>query len=152
MISIRKAVAQDMPLLADFQLSLAQETENVQLDKAIVMKGLKALFDDPSRGQYYVAEYNQQAVGCHLITFEWSEWRNGMVWWLQSVYVSAEYRKHKIFSAMYNNLIRTIQDNPSVIGLRLYVDKSNEQAQQVYKAMGMNGEHYTVFEWMKTGS
>jgi ribosomal protein S18 acetylase RimI-like enzyme len=149
MISIRKAVVEDIALLADFQLSLALETENIALDKAIVMKGLKALFDDPSKGVYYVAEYNQKAAGCHLITFEWSEWRNGVVWWMQSVYVLAEYRKHKVFSAMYNNLIGMIQSDPSVIGLRLYVDKSNERAQQVYTAKGMNGEHYTVYEWMK---
>ena len=144
-------MVEDISLLADFQLSLARETENIALDKAIVTKGLKALFDDPSKGVYYVAEHNQESVGCHLITFEWSEWRNGMVWWLQSVYVSEEYRKHKVFSAMYNNLIRMIHSDPSVIGLRLYVDKSNERAQQVYTAMGMNGEHYTVYEWMKTG-
>ncbi|MBT1697284.1 GNAT family N-acetyltransferase [Fulvivirgaceae bacterium PWU4] len=149
MISIRKAVAADIAVIADFQLRLAHETENVKLDRAIVEKGLKALFDDPSKGTYYVAEYNGETAGCHLITFEWSEWRNGMVWWLQSVYVKESHRKNGVFRAMYDNLINLIQNDPAILGLRLYVDKTNARAQQVYASLGMNGEHYTVFEKMK---
>jgi GNAT superfamily N-acetyltransferase len=149
MVSIRKATTADIPVIADFQLSLAHETENVKLDLAIVMKGLKTLLDDPSKGTYYVAEYKGETAGCHFITFEWSEWRNGMVWWLQSVYVKESHRKNGVFRAMYNNLIDLIQNDPTVLGLRLYVDKTNAKAQRVYEALGMNGEHYTVFERMK---
>jgi ribosomal protein S18 acetylase RimI-like enzyme len=149
MVSIRKATSTDIPVIADFQLRLAQETENVTLDLAVVTRGLKALFDDPSKGTYYVAEYKDETAGCHLVTFEWSEWRNGTVWWLQSVYVKESHRKNGVFRAMYDNLINLIHNDPTVLGLRLYVDKTNVRAQQVYEALGMNGEHYTVFERMK---
>lgn len=149
MISIRKAIRADIPVIADFQLRLAHETENVKLDLAIVTRGLEALFDDASKGTYYVAEYEGETAGCHLVTFEWSEWRNGTVWWLQSVYVKEAHRKHGVFRAMYDNLINLIRNDHTVLGLRLYVDKTNTRAQQVYQALGMNGEHYTVFERMK---
>lgn len=149
MISIRQASDKDIPVIVDFQLSLAMETENIQLDRSIVTDGLNAVFNDISKGTYYVAEADGAIVGCHLITFEWSEWRNGTVWWLQSVYVKESHRKHKVFSTMYDHLKQLIQQDPSVLGLRLYVDKSNARAQNVYKSIGMNGEHYTVFEWMK---
>lgn len=149
MLSIRKASAKDIDVIADFQLRLAAETENVKLEAEVVTKGLKALLADPAKGTYYLAVDDGEPVGCHLITFEWSEWRNGNVWWLQSVYVKESHRKKKVFSAMYENIRQMINNDPGVLGLRLYVDKSNQRAQQVYNSLGMNGEHYTVFEWMK---
>lgn len=149
MLSIRKASASDIEVITDFQLKLAEETENVKLDANVVTKGLAALLGDPSKGVYYLAIDNGEPVGCHLITFEWSEWRNGNVWWLQSVYVKESHRKKKVFSAMYENIRQMIKNDPGILGLRLYVDKSNERAQQVYVSLGMDGEHYTVFEWMK---
>jgi ribosomal protein S18 acetylase RimI-like enzyme len=148
-ISIRKAGRNDISAIVDFQLRLADETEGIKLDSTLVTKGLEALFDDPAKGSYSLATINEEVVGCHLITFEWSEWRNGNVWWIQSVYVKQSHRKHGVFKAMYDHLINQIKNDPAVLGLRLYVDKSNARAQQVYQSMGMNGEHYTVFEWMK---
>lgn len=139
-------------MLADFQLRLADETENVQLKKDIVSAGMKALFDDASRGTYYVALADGKIIGCFLITYEWSDWRNGMVWWLQSVYVSKSYRQQGVFKDMYHHIRQTILNDPGIIGLRLYVDKSNTRAQKVYESMGMNGDHYMVFEWMKSGN
>jgi ribosomal protein S18 acetylase RimI-like enzyme len=152
MISIRKSTVKDIPILAEFQQLLAAETENVKLDAAIVQKGLQALFDDPSKGVYYIAESEKEIIGCHLITYEWSDWKNGMVWWLQSVYVKAAYRKRGVFRFMYDNLVTQIRQEKGIIGLRLYVDKSNVKAQEVYRSIGMNGDHYTVFEWMKGDS
>lgn len=149
MITIRKAAVADIPSLVAFQQKLAQETENVTLDSAILHKGMQAMFDDPSKGFYNVVEDNGVVIGCHMITYEWSDWRNGLVWWLQSVYVIESYRKQGIFKLMYENIVRIIQNDPSLIGLRLYVDKSNARAMKVYESMGMNGEHYTVYEWMK---
>jgi ribosomal protein S18 acetylase RimI-like enzyme len=149
MITIRKATVADIPSLVAFQQKLAQETENVTLDSAILHKGMQAMFDDPSKGFYNVVEDNGVVIGCHMITYEWSDWRNGLVWWLQSVYVIESYRKQGIFKLMYENIVRIIQNDPSLIGLRLYVDKSNARAMKVYESMGMNGEHYTVYEWMK---
>jgi ribosomal protein S18 acetylase RimI-like enzyme len=149
MLTTRKCNPNDIAVLVNFQLSLALETENIKLDKAVVTKGLEALFNDASKGIYYMSEYGGEPVGCYLVTFEWSEWRNGMVWWLQSVYVAEAHRSKGVFRYMYNNLIGLIRQDPAVIGLRLYVDKSNTRAQQVYRSLDMNGEHYTVFEWMK---
>ncbi len=149
MISIRKATLQDIPILIDFQQRLADESEGVKLQGEILQKGMLAMFEDPSKGLYYVAEDNSEIIGCHMITFEWSDWRNGMVWWIQSVYVRESHRKNGVFRKMYENLVSMMKKDRGIIGLRLYVDKSNKRAQQVYAAMGMNGEHYTVFEQMK---
>jgi ribosomal protein S18 acetylase RimI-like enzyme len=150
--TIRPATRDDIHLLAEFQQKLARETENFELDKTIATRGMNAMFDDPSKGKYFIAEYNGERVGCHSITFEWSDWRNGTVWWLQSVYVIETHRKYGIFKSMFQNLQRMMNEDPSIRGLRLYVDKTNVRAQQVYQAMGMNGEHYSVFELMKQDS
>jgi GNAT superfamily N-acetyltransferase len=149
MISIRKSSLKDIDVLVDFQMRLAAETESITLDPQIVKQGLEELFEEPSRGLYYVAESDGAVVGCHLITYEWSEWRNGNVWWLQSVYVRKDFRGKGVFKSMYDNLLRMIDQDPKILGLRLYVDKTNVTAQKVYSSLGMNGEHYTVYERMK---
>jgi ribosomal protein S18 acetylase RimI-like enzyme len=149
MITIRKSIASDIPILVDFQQKLALETESVSLDPQILKKGMQALFDDPSKGFYNVVEESGIVIGCHMVTYEWSDWRNGIVLWLQSVYVTESYRKKGIFKMMYDNILRIISEDASLIGLRLYVDKTNERAMKVYQSLGMNGDHYTVYEWMK---
>lgn len=150
MITIRPATREDASDILEFQIGLAIETENVVLDKLVASKGISALFDDPSKGTYYVAEFQGKVVGCFLITFEWSDWRNARIWWLQSVYVSISHRKNGIFRAMYDYILDRINTDPSIGGLRLYVDKSNDRAQKVYRSLGMNGDHYLVFEKMKS--
>lgn len=149
MITIQKAVIENLEVLIDFQQRLALESESIRLNAETLRKGIMAMFADPAKGIYYVVEEEGQVIGCHMITYEWSDWRNGMVWWLQSVYVTETHRKKGIFKMMYDNLINIIKKDPQLIGLRLYVDKSNERALQVYQAMGMDGSHYTVYEWMK---
>jgi ribosomal protein S18 acetylase RimI-like enzyme len=148
-IAIRKARPDDITAIVEFQRRLANESENLTLDQAIVRKGVQAIFDDPTKGAYFVAEIDGSISGCHSITYEWSDWRNGTVWWIQSVYVVEKYRKHGVFKAMFHNLQTLIANDASVMGLRLYVDKSNVRAQKAYEAIGMNGEHYSTFEWMK---
>jgi ribosomal protein S18 acetylase RimI-like enzyme len=148
-ITVRPAAKSDLPALIDFQQRLARETENLTLDGDVLQSGMSAMFNDPSKGSYFVAEINGQVVGCHMITFEWSDWRNGMVYWLQSVYVKESFRKNGVFKAMFDSLWQKITADPSVVGLRLYADKTNLRAQNVYRALGMNGDHYTVFEKMK---
>ena len=150
MITLRKAMVSDLTILIDFQRQLAFESEGVKLDERDLQKGMQAMFDDPSKGTYFVAEENSEVVGCHMITYEWSDWRNGMVWWLQSVYVKESHRKKGVFKKMYDNIIQVIKSDPGLIGLRLYVDKTNARAMKVYEAMGMDGSHYTVYEWMKS--
>ncbi len=149
-ISIRLATVRDIPTIADFQLRLAIETENVNLDPKILTAGLEALFNEPARGCYYLAEIDGEPAGCHMITYEWSDWRNGVVYWLQSVYVKESFRKHGVFRAMFEALWQKIDSDPGIVGLRLYADKTNHRAHKVYGAMGMNGDHYTVFEKMKS--
>jgi GNAT superfamily N-acetyltransferase len=149
-IQIRKATAGDIPALVEFQMSLALESENVILDQGVLATGLKALFDDPTKGYYNIAEDDGEPVGCHMVTYEWSDWRNGMVLWLQSVYVREAYRKKGVFRQMYDNLLDVIRKDAGLRGLRLYVDKSNERAMKTYEKMGMDGSHYTVYEWMKS--
>ena len=149
MISIRPAKFQEISIISEFQVNLAAETENILLDKNLVSLGIEALFIDPAKGVYYIAEEQGTVIGCFLITYEWSDWRNGMVWWLQSVYVQEHHRRKGVFKTMHAFLIDTISKDPGIIGLRLYVDKSNQRAQKAYSSLGMNGDHYTVFEWMK---
>ena len=148
-VFIRKSTEKDIEIIAGFQRQLALETENFKLDLTTVKKGIQAMLSDPSKGTYFVAEVDGEIAGCHSITYEWSDWRNGMVWWLQSVYVVEKHRKNGVFKAMFDNLKILMAADPNIAGLRLYVDKSNERAQKVYQAMGMNGDHYRVFELMK---
>jgi ribosomal protein S18 acetylase RimI-like enzyme len=146
---IRLAKIDDSITIAGFQLKMAIETENLKLDNETVQKGVKAVFEKPGFGQYLVAEKDGQIIASMLTTFEWSDWRNAQVWWLQSVYVIPEFRRQGIFKRMYDFVKTLAMNDENVGGIRLYVDKSNVRAQQVYKAVGMNGEHYQVFEWMK---
>jgi hypothetical protein len=148
-VKIREASLSDIETLADFQLKLAFESEGISLNKNIVIDGLTALMNDRSKGVYYLALDEEIPVGCHLITYEWSDWRNGMVWWLQSVYVVDSYRNKKVFNTMFSNIQRMINADSTILGLRLYVDKTNSIAQKVYSRLGMNGDHYTVYELMK---
>lgn len=149
MIAIRHATRDDATAILDFQMRLALETENISLDKLIASKGIAAVFDEPSKGNYYVAEHRGQLVGCFLITYEWSDWRNANIWWLQSVYVDISHRRSGVFKHMYDHILNMISNDAAVAGLRLYVDKSNGRAQKVYQSMGMDGDHYTVFEKMR---
>ena len=147
--NIRLAKSDDILTIAGFQLKMAIETENLKLDAETVGKGVKAVFEKPELGQYFVAEKDGQIIASMLTTFEWSDWRNAQVWWLQSVYVIPEFRRQGIFKRMYDFVKILAKNDTNVGGIRLYVDKTNVRAQEVYKAVGMNGEHYQVFEWMK---
>jgi L-amino acid N-acyltransferase YncA len=146
---VREARQADVPSLLDFQLKMALETENIQLEIQPLTQGMNKLFRDPGKGKYYVAEEQGEVIGCLMTTFEWSEWRCGTILWIQSVYVSLSWRKRGVFKAMYQHLHQLVSEDPDLKGIRLYVDKTNETAQKVYNGLGMNGEHYTVFEWMK---
>ena len=146
---VREAKLSDIPTLLDFQLKMALETENIQLEIQPLTQGMNRLFRDPTKGKYYVAEEENEVVGCLMITSEWSEWRCGAIYWIQSVYVAAPFRKKGVFTKMYEHIRQLVTEDPDLKGIRLYVDKSNDGASHVYRGLGMNGEHYTVFEWMK---
>ena len=146
---IRQANNTDLTSIIEFQLAMAMETEQLELHKPTVIKGVAAVFDDQSKGIYYVADVNGQVVGSLLTTFEWSDWRNGTVLWIQSVYVRPEFRKQSIFSRLYKHIQELVVSNPDLCGIRLYADKSNTSAHGVYEHLGMTAEHYQMFEWMK---
>jgi ribosomal protein S18 acetylase RimI-like enzyme len=149
MVKIRKAEIKDIELIVGFQLCMAWETEKLELDKNTVILGARAVMNDPAKGEYFIAEHDGIVIGSLLVTYEWSDWRNGNVWWLQSLYVAPDFRRKGIFREMYLFLKQEVEKDPTLKGIRLYVDKTNKIAQEVYQAMGMNGEHYQVFEWMK---
>jgi GNAT superfamily N-acetyltransferase len=148
-IIYREAVPADAPAIIEFQIAMARETEEVELNRAICTDGIKAVFADAALGRYFVAESAGQVIASLLITYEWSDWRNGVVWWIQSVYVTPAARGKGVYAGLYEHIKQLVQADPSVRGLRLYVDKRNTRAQAVYARLGMDGEHYQVFEWMK---
>ena len=145
---IRKATISDADVIIDFQKKMALETENLTLVPDVISKGVRAVFSNPVCGQYWVAEDQGTIIASLLITSEWSDWRNCFVWWFQSVYVLPAWRRKGIFRAMYLT-IRQEADNHNVAGLRLYVEVNNLKAQKTYEAMGMDGQHYRLFEWLK---
>jgi len=146
---IRQANETDSASIVEFQLAMALETEQLQLHEQTVVKGVAAVFADSSKGIYYVAETDKKVVGSLLTTFEWSDWRNGTVLWIQSVYVRPEFRKRSIFSRLYKHIQEKVALNPDLRGIRLYADKTNTAAHGVYAHLGMTAEHYQMFEWMK---
>ncbi len=148
-VTFREAVPADAPAIAEFQQQMARETEDLELDAQVLARGVNGVFEDRSRGQYYVAEQDGRVVACTLVTQEWSDWRDGTVWWIQSVFVIPDLRRHGVYAGLYAYVKSSAEQNPKVKGIRLYVDRRNTRAQTVYTRLGMNGEHYQVFEWMK---
>lgn len=145
---IREARIIDAETIIGFQKKMAVETENMKLDHATINHGVHAVFADPHKGKYYVAEYDDQVIGSLLITYEWSDWRNSFVWWIQSVYIQKGHRRKGVFKEMYRHVRDTALQN-DVSGLRLYVEADNITAQKTYEAMGMTSAHYRMYEWLK---
>ena len=151
MIEIRPGRRKDASNIIDFQIRMAKETEDFALDRPTVEKGVHAVFDDPHKGAYWIAELDGDVVGCLLTVPEWSDWRNGTVLWIHSVYVIPRARRRGVFRMMYETLKTTVEQSADLRGLRLYVEQENERAQKTYNAMGMDGNHYKMFEWMRAG-
>lgn len=147
---IRKATTNDSEKIVGFQLAMASETENVKLDRQTVFLGVSAVLNDKSKGQYYLAEINDQVVGSLLTTFEWSDWRNGTILWIQSVYVLPEFRRQGVYRNMYAYIKDLVLADKSLNGIRLYADKTNIPAHTTYQKLGMSPDHYITFEWLKS--
>ncbi len=146
---VRRAEPGDIDALLRFNQGIALETEGLRLDPDVLRAGLVRVLGDSTLGFYTVAEIAGTVAGCVLITFEWSDWRNGMIWWIQSAYVDPTCRKRGVFSALYNQLEREARVNPEVLGFRLYVESENNRAQEVYRRRGMSQTHYVVFERLR---
>src|SRR6185437_14956007 len=134
-LNIRAAMISDAALIARFNAAMALETEHMTLDDAVVRKGVHAVFNDAAKGRYIVAEIGGRAIGQLLLTYEWSDWRNGNIWWIQSVYVDPEFRGRGVFKAMYLHVQNAAREC-GVRGLRLYVEKQNNLAKQTYERLG----------------
>ena len=145
---IRAARAVDVETIVAFNLALAAETESRALDPSILTRGVSAALADPARLRYWVAELDGRLVGQAAVTREWSDWRDGWVWWLQSVYVGPESRRLGVFRALYTQIQTLARADPQVVGLRLYVEAENLRAQQTYRGLGMRPGGYLVFEEM----
>lgn len=148
-VTYREAHVDDRLSIIDFQVAMALETEGVALDRPTVTRGVEAVFRDPSKGRYYVGVSGDKVVASLLITYEWSDWRDGLVWWIQSVYVVPDARGQRVYAGLYAYVRDLSMSDDRIKGIRLYVDERNKRAQAVYARLGMTGEHYRVFEWMK---
>jgi ribosomal protein S18 acetylase RimI-like enzyme len=144
--AVRAATTADIAVLVEFNAAMARETENKTLDPAILQPGVAAVLAQPQRGFYLIAEQGAQVAGCLMVTFEWSDWRNGDWWWLQSVYVRPGFRRAGVFRALYHEIERRAVATPGVVGVRLYVEQENERAQQTYVTLGLTPAHYRMYE------
>ncbi len=146
-IVIREADPDDAARIVLFNQAMARETEGRELDRRVLGKGVEALLKDPSRGRYFVAVKGEEVVGQVMITTEWSDWRNGLVWWLQSVYVSKRHRREGVYRGLHDH-VREAALSEKVLGIRLYVERDNLAAQETYQALGMLASQYLMFEEM----
>ncbi len=148
-MEIRRGIAKDKVFIADSQILMAEETEDLKLEIETVLKGVEYILNNDQVGAYYLFEENNEPKACLLVLKEWSDWRAGNVLWIHSVYVRKEYRGQGIYKKMYEFLKAEVIKNEELRGLRLYVDKTNENAIKVYEKLGMNKNHYHLYEWMK---
>jgi GNAT superfamily N-acetyltransferase len=147
-VLIREAFSSDLPTIVEYNRLLALETESKTLDPDILALGVSQAIADPDRARYWVATVNGSPlpVGQAAITREWSDWRNGWIWWFQSVYVAGPFRRQGIFRALYRHIHGVARSRPDVIGLRLYVEDANARAQETYRSLGMKPGGYSVYQ------
>ena len=143
---IRPARIEDCETIAQFTRQMAWETENLRLDAAVVSEGVRVVLENPAHGFYVVATQNEQVIGCLMITYEWSDWRNGVKWWLQSVYVEPNNRRRGIFGKLYKYVVNLAAEKDNICGIRLYVDKENTKAMEAYRSLGMHDSNYLIYE------
>lgn len=146
-LKIRLAERGDIAAIAEWNRAMAWETEQKRLDPQVLLRGVTAVLDEPRRGFYLVAELDGKAAGCLLVTYEWSDWRNGDFWWFQSVYVTPDARRSGVFRAMYAEVAQRAKQ-AGAVGLRLYVETENLRAQRTYRELGMEQCHYFMYEQM----
>jgi len=143
---VRCASSKDAAILLEFNLRMARETEEKELSPQTLAAGVKAVLEDSARGFYLVVEMKGEVVGSLMVTTEWSDWRNGDFWWIQSVYVQPESRNRGVFSLLMKEVRERAQNADDVCGCRLYVDKDNTTAQEVYSRRGFQETSYKLFE------
>lgn len=145
-LRVRRAAAPDAEVIARYNAAMAIETEHLDLERERLLAGVRAVLADAGKGFYLVAETEGAVAGQMMITYEWSDWRNGWFWWIQSVYVIAEYRRRGVFRTLFEHVQTAARKDPEVIGLRLYVERGNLSAQKTYRMLGMADTGYFVLE------
>lgn len=145
-MKIRLASVHDLDSLVDFNQAMAAETEGKRLDPETLRNGVAAVFGDPNKGFYVVAEEDGAILGGLMVTFEWSDWRNAWFWWIQSVYVVPEARGRRIYASLYEFVKDRAREHGNVCGFRLYVEHDNDKAMKVYERVGMKASHYRMYE------
>lgn len=145
-VRVRRARARDAATLAGFNRAMARETEALELVPHTVIAGVQAVLSDPARGFYFVAELEERPIGALMVTFDWSDWRNAEVWWIQSVYVTPEHRGRGALRALHDAVCQHAHERGGVCGLRLCVEKHNRDAQNAYRALGLRWSDYRLFE------
>jgi ribosomal protein S18 acetylase RimI-like enzyme len=145
-IKIRVAEKSDLASLVTFNQLMAWETEQKTLDESILCKGVAALIADHNKGFYLVAEQDKKVLGSLMVTSEWSDWRNGVFWWVQSVYISPDFRRQGVYAQLYAEVKILAEQQQNICGFRLYVEKENLIAQKTYESLGMEQSHYLMYE------
>ena len=145
-VCVRRATAADVDTIVEFNVAMARETEDITLPRQRLINGVASVFEDNTKGFYILAECGGKVVGQTMITYEWSDWRSGIFWWIQSVYVLPSYRRIGVFRSLFEYIKRMAESASNVCGLRLYVDKNNQTAKQAYESLGMEGSSYELYE------
>ena len=146
LVTVRLATEADAQTIATYNQSMAMETEHKYLDDEIVLRGVKRVFATPEYGFYLVAEIDGNVAGCLMITYEWSDWRDGLFWWIQSVYVAENARRLGVFKSLYKHVEELAKESGNACGIRLYVEQHNARAQETYQSLGMIKTDYHLYE------
>ena len=146
LVSVRGAAAGDLDELVRFQLAMATESEDKGLDVSVLSAGIEYLLAHPPEGLYLIAEVAAKPVGSLMLTFEWSDWRDGRFWWIQSVFVEPAFRRQGVYAALHAQARNLAQDDCQACGIRLYVERENDGAQATYRKLGMIETHYRLYE------
>ena len=146
LFQVRDATVQDVPLIARYNIDMALETDNRHLDRSTVLAGVAAVLSAPELGRYFLATFEQEIIGQAMVTYEWSDWRSGLFWWLQSAYVRPGARRRGAFTAIYRHIHARAKSVPGVVGVRLRVNESNTKAKQTFARLGMTLVEHSVFE------
>ncbi|MEK6233352.1 MAG: GNAT family N-acetyltransferase [Planctomycetales bacterium] len=147
---LRQANVQDVDVIVEYNCRLAEESESIQLDPVVLTQGVAALLEDEKKGRYFVAEREGRIIGQIMITYEWSDWRNGPIWWLQSVYVAPDARRQGVFRQLFGFIENTMEQDSQAVGLRLYVENDNTAAQETYKRLSFQTSPYHVMQKLQT--
>ena len=150
-VQVRRGEIKDIETIAELNIAMAWETEQKPLNPATIRRGIRAVLDDSDYGFYVVAESGGEVIGCLMITYEWSDWRSGRFWWIQSLYVRPSFRRHGVFTQLHDFVKAQALQHPEVCGVRLYVEQSNHAAQQAYRRIGMTPTTYQIYEEMLKG-